>query len=137
MPWRRPTVETPFQIDWEWWANNDRNYRLYLHEQLCEACRHRFPSPLAVDEVDWIDPVTAEVTRADALQMCLRTECAQDPDYITESLPVAAAVFRVFLVEGNRPMSPKELNKRLHWRSPDTILSVIGGRRVHYGIRPL
>ena len=51
MAWKRPTTDTPFYIDWEWWADNDRNYRLYLYEQLCEECRRRFPSPMDVAEV--------------------------------------------------------------------------------------
>lgn len=135
MAWKRPTVDTAFHIDWEWWKANDRNYRLYLHEQLCETCRRRFPSPLDVADVDWVDPVTAEVTRADALQMCLQRQCADDPEYIHEALPVAAAVFRVFLVNGNKPLSANGLHEILPWRTPQTILRVIGARRTHYGIR--
>lgn len=136
MAWKRPSTDTPFHIDWEWWAQNDRNYRLFLHEQLCEECRRRFPSPLTLAEVDWIDPVTAEVTRADPLQMCLRSECAHSPNFIHEALPVAAAVFRVFLMVGNRTLTPADLHEHLPWRTPEMILQVVGGRQVHYGIRP-
>ncbi len=135
MAWKRPTIDTPFHIDWKWWSQHDRNYRLYLYEQLCEECRERFGQALEPMEVDWIDPETAEVTRADALEMCLRTRCASDPTYIHESLPIAAAVFRVLLVNGNRPLSPRELHEYIPWRDPATILRVIGGRRTHYGIR--
>ena len=96
MAWKRPTTDTPFYIDWEWWAANDRNYRLYLYEQLCEECRRRFPSPMDVAEVDWVDPETAKVTHADALQMCLRSQCVHDPNYINEALrwrPLSFAFF--------------------------------------------
>ncbi len=136
MTWKRPTVDTPFHIDWDWWKANERNYRVYLHEQLCEECRRRFPTLTEVEEVDWIDPQTAEVTRADALLMCLRTRCTKDPNFINETLPVAAAVFRVFLINGNTPVSPNDLHGLLPWRQPDTILRVLSGREVHYGIRP-
>ena len=137
MAWKRPTIDTPFHIDWEWWSEHDRNYRIYLYEQLCEECRRRFPSAIDVEEVDWIDPETAEVTRADALLMCLRLQCADDPEYLSPSLPLTAAVFRVFLLNGNEPLSPAQLSERLPWRTPTTILRVIGGRQTHYGIRPV
>jgi len=137
MVWKRPTVNTQFHIDWDWWTASEQNYRLYLHDQLCEECRLRFPSPFDVDEVDWVDPNTAEVTRTDALMMCLRTQCAQDPNFINSTLPLAAAVFRIFLVNDNKPLSPTELYELLPWRPANTILRVIGSRRAHYGIRPV
>lgn len=137
MVWKRPTVETPFHIDWDWWSENDRNYRIYLYDQLCEECRRRFPSAIDVEEVDWIDPETAEVTRADGLMMCLRLQCADDPDFLNATLPLTAAVFRVFLLNGNEPLSPIQLNEYLPWRTPKTILRVIAGRQTHYGIRPV
>ena len=134
--WKRPTTSTPFHIDWDWWTENEQNYRLYLFEQLCEDCRQRFADTLDVQEVDWIDPETAEVTRADALLMCLRTRCVNEPDFINAKLPLTAAVFRVFLMNGNKPLSSDELHDYLPWRPPRTILKVIGSRSVHYGIRP-
>ncbi len=137
MAWKRPTVNTPFHIDWEWWTENDQNYRLYLYEQLCEECRRRFPAGMDVEEVDWIDPETAEVTRADALLMCLRMRCVNEPDFITASLPLTAAVFRVFLMNGNKPLSASDLHGYLQWRPAAMILRVLAGRQVHYGVKPV
>lgn len=137
MVWKRPTLKTPFHIDWQWWRENDPNYRYSLFEQLCEGCRQRYPAPADVGEVDWVDPETAEVTKADALMMCLQEHCAQDESFISQSLPLTAAVLRLFLQQGNRPMTPEEINQYIYWRPARTILKVIGGRTVHYGIRPL
>ena len=136
MVWKRPTVDTTFCIDWTWWQQQGRNYRVDLFDQLCEECRRRFSSAMDVAEVDWVDPKTAEVTRADALLMCLRTRCNQDPQYLNETLPLTSAVFRVFLMNGNEPLSPRQLHEQLPWRQPEVILQVIGGRATHYGIRP-
>ena len=136
MAWKRPTLDTPFHIDWDWWAQSGRNYRLDIYSQLCEECRGRFPSPLDVEEVDWVDPDTAEVVRADALLTCLRRFCLEDPDYVNPSLPLAAAVFRVFLANGNKPLSANDLHEQLPWRPARTILRILGGRQTHYGIRP-
>ena len=88
--------------------------------------------------VDWIDPDTAEVTQnADAWLICLTKHCAQDPNYISMNLPLAAAIFRVLVVNNNKPLTPRQLQERLPWRDARTILRIIGGRRVHYGIRPV
>jgi hypothetical protein len=109
-----------------------------LYEQLCDTCRQRF----AIDEdavaVDWIDPETAEVTQnADAWLICLMKYCTQDPSYLSSELPLAAAVFRALLVNHNKPMTPRQLHELLPWRDARTILRVIGGRKVHYGVRPV
>ena len=41
--WFRPDVNTKFHIDYEWWEQSGRNFRLYLRDQLCAECRDRFP----------------------------------------------------------------------------------------------
>ncbi|HID34664.1 MAG TPA: hypothetical protein EYP25_08875 [Anaerolineae bacterium] len=138
MPWKRPTLDTPFHIDWEWWRENESNYRFYLYEQLCDLCRERFRMDEDTQAVDWIDPDTAEVTEdADAWLICLMKYCADDPGYISSELPLAAAIFRVFLTNGNKPLTPRQLHERVPWRDERTILRVIGGRKIHYGIRPV
>ncbi|NOZ50871.1 MAG: hypothetical protein GXP37_12630 [Chloroflexi bacterium] len=137
MPWKRPTIQTPFHVDWQWWTESDPNYRFTLFEQLCEVCRQRFPSPAQVDEVDWIDPETAMVTRADALMMCLQEHCVLGDQYVNQSLPLTSAIFRLFMQQGNRPLTPEEIHEHIYWRPAKTILKLIGGRQTHYGIRPV
>ena len=38
----RPTTDTKFQIDYNWWEKSGKNFRLYLRDQLCDECRERF-----------------------------------------------------------------------------------------------
>ena len=38
----RPTVDTKFHIDYDWWEKSGKNFRLYLRDQLCDECRDRF-----------------------------------------------------------------------------------------------
>jgi hypothetical protein len=45
------------------------------------------------------------------------------------------AVFRLFLANGNLPMTPVELADRLG-RQPMTVLKLLSGRRVYKGLRP-
>jgi hypothetical protein len=132
----RPTVDTKFRIDYDWWETNNRNFRLYLRDQLCDECRKRFSNHANTENVDWVDPDTGEVRQTDALRECLRTRCANDPEYINERLPLVAACFRIFLANNNTPLSSNELNQLLPWRAPDTILKVLSSNQNYLGIRP-
>ena len=85
--------------------------------------------------IDWIDPQTAEVKPVDGIQHALMSHCALLPDFVTEHTAVVEAVFRIFLVNGNQPMSATDLSKRLK-RSPETILRTLAGPRVYHGLRP-
>ena len=31
----KPTLETPFQIDFDWWKQHDNNWRIFLYSYLC------------------------------------------------------------------------------------------------------
>jgi hypothetical protein len=131
----KPTVDTKFHIDFDWWAQSGRNFRVYLLSHLCSDCRIRFKDYREADLIDWVDAVTAEVTQVDGLWHSLRTCCSLKSDYINELTPLTTAVFRTFLANGNEPLSPKDLGESLH-RPADTILRTIGGAQIYDGIRP-
>ncbi len=139
------TVDTKFHIDYDWWERSELNQRLYLYAQLCADCRKRFKSYENTEEVDWVDPETGEVRKADALIECLRTTCAHQPDFIDDSLPLTTACFRVFLTNQNVPLTPRELSEILgqttavsstKWAA-QKIRRVLSGPRVYLGLRPL
>ena len=132
----RPTVETKFQIDYQWWEKSRQNFRLHLRAQLCAECQERFADHHNTEDVDWVDPETAEVHRTDALRECLRSRCASDPDYINERLTIVTACFRIFLANNNEALTPVELSNLTPWRSPEEILRTLGGRKVYLGLRP-
>lgn len=134
--WVRPTVDTKFHIDFEWWDQEGRNFRVHLLSHLCQECQERYRSYREAELVDWIDADTAEVTQVDGLWHSLRTCCSLKPDYVDERTPLATAVFRTFLANGNRPLSPVELQERLH-RPADTILRTIGGFQIYHGVKPV
>lgn len=134
--WQRPTLDTKFHIDHEWWQTSGRNFRLYLLEQLCDECRQRFATHRATETVDWVDPNTGEVTEEDALLQCLKQMCRQRDDFIDPSVPLTAAVFRIFLINDNTPLSPKELHDTIRWKTAETILTTLTGRTTYLGLRP-
>lgn len=133
----RPTIETKFHIDMDWWEEQGRNLRFHLHSRLCPDCRAIYSSYEDAGDVDWVDDLTAEVTRVDALRHTLRTCCGTKPDYITEDMPFAEAIFRVFLANGNSPLTPLELNQMLDRRPPTTILRMLTQARTYNGIKPI
>src|SRR5690606_38282612 len=67
----KPTLDTRFHIDYEWWERQGGDLRVYLISHLAPEQRELFVDNRDIEEVDWIDPVTAEVTRVDALQRAL------------------------------------------------------------------
>ena len=136
MSWTRPTVDTAFHIDFDWWEEEGRSFRVHLLSHLCEECRGRYSDHREAELVDWVDADTAEVTQVDGLWHSLRMCCSKRPDYINELTPLTTAVFRTFLANGNEPLSATELSDRLH-RPAATILRTIGGVRVYHGLKPV
>jgi K+-transporting ATPase c subunit len=62
--------------------------------------------------------------------------CANDPDFIDPRIPLAAAVFRLLLIHDNKPMSPRQMNEVITWKTPEMILTTLGGKSIFLGIRP-
>jgi hypothetical protein len=134
--WTKPTVDTKFHIDFDWWEEKGHNFRVHLFSNLCKGCQERYRNYQETDLIDWIDPNTAEVTQVDGLWHALRTCCSLKPEYVDTTTPLTTAVFRTFLANGNEPLSVAELGARLH-RSPALILRTIGGLQVYSGIKPV
>jgi hypothetical protein len=134
--WKRPSLDTKFHIDYEWWETTGRDIRVAVRGQLCVECQARYSDHRNTEAVDWVDPETAEVIRGDALLQCLRSECSQKPDFIGRANPLVTNVFRIFLLNGNQPLTPVELNAHISWASPQTILRTLSGGSVYMGLRP-
>ena len=131
----KPTVETPFHIDFAWWKKNERDWHVYLRSLLCADHQEAFADSEEGETIDWVDPVTAEVKLVEGVQNALMTHCVKQPDFLTSQTALVEAVFRLFLTNGNIPMSSSELGTRLK-RPPETILRTLAGARVYKGIRP-
>ncbi len=132
----RPTIQTHFHIDFNWWQTRDRDWRIFLHSLLCPEHQAAF-SDLSDDHlVDFVDPETAEVKRVDGLQHVLITHCAKRVDFISPRTTLVDAIFRIFLANGNVPMTPVELSQ-LSGRPPDLILRVLTGETIYRGLRPM
>jgi len=131
----KPTLHTPFHIDFDWWRENDCNWRVDLRGLLCPEHQDALADLPEEQKIDWIDPETAEVRQMDGLQHILISHCARQENFLTEHTALVDAVFRLLLTNGDVPMSAQELGERLR-RPADVILRTLSGPRVYKGLRP-
>lgn len=132
----KPNTQTLFHIDFAWWKQNEREWRVFLRSLLCAEHQEMFAETEENQMIDWVDAKTAEVRPVDGLQHILMSHCARNTDFLNEHTTMVEAVFRTFLVNGNTPMSAQDLSSRLN-RPADTILKTLAGPRVYRGLRPL
>ena len=131
----KPTIQTPFHVDFDWWRQNDRNWHVELRSLLCEEHQMAFADLPEEQMIDWVDPETAEVRQMDGLQNTLIDHCARQAGFLDDHTAVVEAVFRILLASGNNPTTTEELGARLN-RPADVILRTLASPRVYKGIRP-
>ena len=130
----KPTLDTPFHIDFSWWRQNDREWRVFLRGLLGEEKEAELAEVNLEELVDWVDPNSGEVSQVDVLQYLLSTYYTQQADQDGTSL--IESIFRAYLKNGNHPLSSRQLGEALS-RPPQTILRTLAGVRVYRGIRPV
>ncbi|MCC6801800.1 MAG: hypothetical protein IT319_02860 [Anaerolineae bacterium] len=132
----KPTLDTTFHIDYSWWNRAEgEDLHTYLLSHVAPEQRERLSQNTDERTIDYIDPETGEVSQLDELQLALQL-AAREPDFINPHTSVVDSIFRVFLANGNTPMTPKELGDAIG-RSPTVILKTVSGGRVYKGIRPV
>ena len=131
----KPTLDTKFHIDYDWWERTPgQDLRVYLLSHLPPEQRERLSQSQEGRTVDYIDPETGEVTQLDELRLALR-KAADDPNFISGDVSLVDCVFRVFLKNGNMPLSTRELEEQTG-KPANTILKLLTGATVYKGIRP-
>lgn len=132
----KPTLDTTYHIDYSWWERSEDDLRVYQLSHLSQEQRDRLSSGDGEDRlVDFVDPETGEVTQLNELDLALQI-AANDPNFINPQISVVDNIFRVFVANGNEPLSPNQLGEIIG-RPPSTILKTLSGVRVYKGIRPV
>lgn len=131
---KRPTAETKFSIDYDWWERSDLDLKTYLTTRL--SLGEEVNLDIDVAEVDLIDSVTGEVHRVDGFQYVVQAYFSQLPADFATRTSLVDAVFCILLANANQPMSAQEIADRVE-RSVDTILRTLAGPKVYQGIRPI
>lgn len=132
----KPTIQTPFHIDFDWWREHDSNWKVYLFSYLCAEHQAAFQNTDQNAKIDWIDPATAEVFVVDGLEQTLMRHCALQSDFLTQNTSLVDAVFRSFLKNGNKPLTPQDLST-ITGKTAATILITFSGPTIYKGIRPV
>lgn len=130
----KPSVETKFCIDYDWWKTSRDDLNVYLLTHLSQQQRANLEDRDLQKVFDYVHPETGEVFQLDALGLAIQ-ESAKRNDFITEHIGLIDSVFRAFLVNDNQPLNAQEL-AAITGREAATILKTIGGIRIYRGIRP-
>lgn len=131
----KPTIDTPFHIDFNWWKSHDQNWRIYLQSYLCEEHKKIFSDQNDSPSIDWVNINTGEVKPVDGFEHTLMNHCAKQPDFLTEHTTIVNSIFRIFLSNGNSPLSCMQLSS-ITGKPAGTILRTLTGMQVYKGIRP-
>ena len=132
----KPTLQTRFHIDFEWWEREGRDFRVEVMAHLPADQQAVLANYQGGEMVDAVDPDTAEITKVDKMQYLLRSLSTAPSDFVAEHSSLVDAVFHVFITNGNQPQTPEELGERIR-RPATTILRTLAGPRVYKGVRPL
>ena len=95
--------EAQWTIDLNWLKTNKRSFSTLAGDALCAKCRKKLKAD------------TTEVKPAD-LQKAVQSCCSKNNDFITASVPFQESIFRIFLANGNKPLTLEELGKQLTQR---------------------
>lgn len=132
----KPTLDTPFHIDYTWWASGEHDLRIELLKHMCPE-HHAMYKHQSRDMVDWVDWETGEVRRVDGAHYAISKHCSQQPGFVTQGGTLLEMIFRVFLSNGNQPLSAREISA-LIGQPAEQVLSVITQLGNKYkGIRPV
>lgn len=132
----KPTVNTAFHIDFAWLEAKEANWRSVLASYLCKKHAPAFAETTGDTVlIDSVDVNTGEVTQTDQMMDILMTHCSQEAGFIAENGPLTDSIFRLFLSNGNHPLTPMEMSD-IYERPAETILKTLTGR-IYRGIRPL
>lgn len=122
-------LEQRWVINLKWLQENNRSFTTLVKSSLCPKCRKK----LNVDQSE---------ARANDLFKAVKTCCSKSVDFITPSLPLHEAVFRVFLANGNQPLTLEKLGDMLNqWRGVDDyrtsppVLTRLLNYDQHYGLK--
>ena len=131
----KPALDTPFQIDFEWWQQEGRDLHAYLLSQIPADLREAYAELDDSATVDMVNPETGEVKQEDGLLHRVRAIAKQRTDFVNQHTSIIDAVFRTFLINDNKPLTSYELSRHLN-RDAELILRTLAGAQIYKGLRP-
>lgn len=132
----KPTLETNFRIDFDWWKSHDRDWMVYMRSFLCSHHSEVLQNIQDDEKIDHVDMETAEVKTVEAIEYILLNHCSKQDDFVSQSGAMVDSVFRIFLANGNKPLNCGELSVIIQ-KPADLILRTFTSSQVYKGIRPV
>lgn len=126
---------TRFQIDFDWFAQQGQDVAVLLARYLPPEHQTQLDA-ITTETLDFVDEQTGEVYTVPRAVQLVREHCANDPTFLHTGLPITEAVFRLLLLNANRPMSAAEIAACIG-RKPSEVIARLGGRVVYNGIKPI
>ena len=143
--------ERYYHVDPSWFDENNLSFDDVARARMCDSCRAKVGQ-----EVDERVPVFEKTTGrmrfevqrstygSDPLK-CIRDHCGRAKNYIHRDMPTLEAIFRIFLANGNQPMTLEQVREQLaewcpgggcQWLLlPQEMVERLVQNDSHYGLR--
>jgi len=126
----KPT-KTQWAIALDWFQQNNRSISALIESHLCSKCAKQLD-----DKGKDISP--------ESLISNIQNCCSHSPDFINNKLPIFECIFRLYLSNGNNPLTVEELVEQLsqsrggdtYRSSPETLLRILKSDR-YYGLQEI
>jgi hypothetical protein len=92
-------AEGRWSIVLDWFAPNNRSASILIKDYLCASCAKKLGAK--------------KETTPKALLLTIHSCCSQTPEFIHDKLPILESAFRLFLSNGNHPLTLNELSSEL------------------------
>ncbi len=111
--------EARYFVDPQWYEQRGMAFNVVAQGRLCSSCAAKLGT-FVEERYPVIDPKTKRVTfeyrrapYASNPLPIIRDCCSRARDYITSETPLVEAIFRVFLANGNQPMTVAAIREHL------------------------
>lgn len=97
-----------YYIDERWYTDHNKSFRTVAQARMCPQCQKKLGTEVQ-ERVPTVDARGRVVYEMRAVPFAsnplaeIRKHCSKEPGYITAETPIAEAIFRVFLANGNQP----------------------------------
>ena len=117
-----------YYIDFDWYRENGRSFSALAQSRLCLSCRDKIDVSESSDE---------------ELLLAIKDCCSQNPNFNTSKMSILETVFRIFLANGNQPLTLDEIFHQLEeYQGENFGLATEALRRLldnerYYGLRKI
>jgi len=125
------TLKTQWAIALDWFQESNRSISALIGNRLCSKCAKQLN-------------VKGKESSPESLISTVQNCCSHSPDFINNKLPILECIFRLYLSNGNRPLSIEELVDQLSqsrggdtYRSSPHILLRILKSDSYYGLQEI